>query len=82
MRVGSDTFGDPIFQKGLTKLAIILDYKRPWMLCLALPSFAAWSKIEVTKIEFALNWRQQERQENLLKVKRIFHPTVLLQLLL
>ena len=39
-------------------------------------------KIEVTKIEFALNWRQQERQENLLKVKRIFHPTVLLQLLL
>ena len=23
------------FSKGLTKLAIILDYKRPWMLCLA-----------------------------------------------
>ena len=24
------------FFKGLTKLAVILDYKRPWMLCLAL----------------------------------------------
>ena len=24
------------FSKGLTKLAIILDYKCPWMLCLAL----------------------------------------------
>ena len=31
MRVRSDTFS-----KELTKLAIILDYKRPWMLCLAL----------------------------------------------
>ena len=26
------------FFKGLTKLAVILDYKRPWVLCLALQS--------------------------------------------
>ena len=36
INVKSDTFGNPIFTKGLTKLAIILDYTRPWMLCLAL----------------------------------------------
>ena len=35
INVESDTFGNPIL-KGLTKLAIIPDYKRPWMLCLAL----------------------------------------------
>ena len=34
--LGSDTFGNPIFQKVLKKLAIILGYKRPWMICLAL----------------------------------------------
>ena len=33
---GSDAFSNPIFQKVFKKLAIILDYKRPWMLCLAL----------------------------------------------
>ena len=32
INVGSDTFGNPIFQKVL----LILDYKHPWMLCLAL----------------------------------------------
>ena len=36
-RVGSDTFGDPI-SKGLTKLAILLDYKCPELICLALPA--------------------------------------------
>ena len=39
INVGSDTFGNPIFSEGLTKLAKILDYKCPW------PSFAAWSII-------------------------------------
>jgi hypothetical protein len=31
INVGGDTFGNPI-SKGLTNLAIILDYKRPGML--------------------------------------------------
>ena len=34
INVGSDTFGN--FSKGLTKLAIILDYRRLQMFCLAL----------------------------------------------
>ena len=38
INLGSDTFGNPIFSNGLTKSAILLDYKRPWMLCLALPA--------------------------------------------
>ena len=32
--VGSDHLRQPNFSKGLTKLAIILDYKHPWMNCL------------------------------------------------
>ena len=36
INVGSDTFRQPNFSKVFTKLAIILDYKCPWMLCLAL----------------------------------------------
>ena len=46
----------PNLLKGLTKLAIILNYKHPWMLCLADwskigPDFTILSglKIEVTK---------------------------------
>ena len=35
INLGSDTFGN--FLKGLTKVAILLDYKCPRMLCLALP---------------------------------------------
>jgi hypothetical protein len=35
------------FSKGLTKLAIILDYKRPGMLCLALPA-----RPKVLKLDF------------------------------
>ena len=38
INVGSDTFGNPIFSEGLTKLAKILDFKRTGMLCLALPA--------------------------------------------
>ena len=38
INLGRDNFGNPIFQKGLTKLAILLDYKCPRMLCLALPT--------------------------------------------
>ena len=33
INVGSDTFGNPIFSEGLTKLAMIPKYKRPRMLC-------------------------------------------------
>ena len=56
--LGSDTFSNPSFQKELTKLAILLDYKRSGLLCLALlprqkigPDFSKKSgfKIEVTK---------------------------------
>jgi len=48
MRVGSDTFGDPIFQKGLQNYpAILPDYKSPGLLCLALP---AWRKVQ--KLDF------------------------------
>ena len=47
MRVGSDTFGDPIFSKQLTKLAIFPDCKHPWMLCLALPA-----QRKVRKLDF------------------------------
>ena len=36
INLGSNTFSNPIFQKVLKKLAIILGYKRPWMICLAL----------------------------------------------
>ena len=62
INVGSDTFGNPIFQKVLhAKLAIILDYKSPWMLCLALQPGQksglilvdnCYFKIEVTKKSF------------------------------
>ena len=34
--VESNTFCNTIHSKGLKKLAILLDHKRPWMLCLAL----------------------------------------------
>ena len=43
------------FSKGLTKLAIFLDYKRPGILCLALPSFASLSqsaKIGLSRLIF------------------------------
>ena len=44
MRVVSDTFGDPIFQKGL---AILWDYERTGILCLALPA-----RCKVRKLDF------------------------------
>jgi inner membrane protein involved in colicin E2 resistance len=40
-------FGDPIFQRGLQKLAILPDYKHPGMLCLALPA-----RRKVQKLDF------------------------------
>ena len=49
MRVGSDTFGDPIFQKGLQKLAILGDYEHSGMLCLALPARRKFGLILVIK---------------------------------
>ena len=36
MNLGSNTFGQPTFSKGLAKLAILPEYKCPFMLCLAL----------------------------------------------
>ena len=48
MRVGSNTFGDPIFQ-GLTKLAILPDYKCPGLICLALPAGRKFGLILVIK---------------------------------
>ena len=51
MRVGSDTFSDPIFQKGLdTKLAILSDYKRPGMLCLAFPALRRVRKLNFQSV--------------------------------
>ena len=48
MNLVSDTFGNPfIDSKGLTKLAILPDYKRPGMLCLALPA-----RRKVQKLDF------------------------------
>jgi hypothetical protein len=36
MNLGSNTFGNPLIQMVLTKLAILSDFKHPQMLCLAL----------------------------------------------
>ena len=52
MRVGSDTFGNPIFQN--TKLAIFRDYKRPGMLCLALPAQRKVQKLDFQS-EFSMS---------------------------
>ena len=51
MRVGSVTFGDPIFQKGLQNwpTAILPDYKCPEMICLALPARQKFDLILVIK---------------------------------
>ena len=46
IRVGSDTFGDPIFQKGL---AILPNYKCPGLICLALPARQKFGLILVMK---------------------------------
>ena len=53
MRVGRDTFGDPL-SKGLTKLAILPDYKRPGMLCLALPDLRRVCKLDFQS-EFSMS---------------------------
>ena len=54
MRVGSDTFGDPIFQKELTKLAILPDNKCSGLICLALPPGQKFGLILVIKFFFNL----------------------------
>ena len=46
VKLGSDTFGNPIFEK-VTKLAILPNYKCPGMLCPALPP-----RREVPKLDF------------------------------
>jgi hypothetical protein len=46
VKLGSDTFGNPIFEK-VTKLAILTNYKCPGMLCPALPP-----RREVPKLDF------------------------------
>ena len=38
MNLGSNTFGNPFFSKGLTKLAILPNYRHPLILCLAFRS--------------------------------------------
>ena len=48
INVGGDTFGNPI-SKGLTNLAIILDYKRPGMLWLAFASSSQSAEIGLSK---------------------------------
>ena len=50
----SYTFGNPIFLKGLTKLATLPDYKRPTMLCLALPARCEVPKLELQS-EFSIS---------------------------
>ena len=54
VNLGSDTFGNPIFLKGLTKLAILLNYKCPELLCLALPPHQILGLILVIKFFFKL----------------------------
>ena len=61
MRVGSDTFGDPHFSKGLTKLAILPDYKGPGMLCLALPA-----RSKVRKLDFQSEFSKSKIIRNFL----------------
>ena len=48
----SDTFGNPIFQNGLQKLAILPDYKCPGLICLALPPRQIFGLILVIKFFF------------------------------
>jgi hypothetical protein len=43
--LGSDTFGNPIFQNGLTKVNILPDYNLSITALVALSNFAALSKI-------------------------------------
>ena len=58
--LGSDTFSNPSFQKELTKLAILLDYKRSRFLCLALLSRQKigpdFSKKVVLKLKLPKNY--------------------------
>ena len=49
INLGSDTFGNPNFSKGLTKLAIFPDYKCPGWICLALPPGQKFGLILVIK---------------------------------
>ena len=51
--VGSDTFRNPNFQSH-TKLAIILDYKRPGMICLTLPAHRKVLKLDFQS-EFSIS---------------------------
>ena len=53
-----DSLRQPNFSQGLTKLAILSDYKRPGMLCLALPACQKLGLILVIKwlkIDFIKN---------------------------
>ena len=70
INVGSDTFGNPIFQRGLKKLAIFPDYRHPGLICLALPacrkvrkmdfqSQFSMSKIIRIFLNFFFHWRIQ-----------------------
>ena len=51
----SDTFGNPIFQKGLlNQPGFLPDYKRPGMLCLALPAHRKMRKLDFQS-EFSMS---------------------------
>ena len=66
MTVGSDTFGDPIFQKGLQ---ILPDYECPGLICLALPARQKFGLILVIKfflVEVIKNHLNKKCAPNLL----------------
>ena len=46
VNLGSNTFGNPILN-GLTKLAVLLNYKYSKMLCLALPTRPEVPKLDI-----------------------------------